>query len=570
MGFRNIKITHKLVAMTVIGLFVLSAFALLGVYMGKSQLKSLKSLYAQNMVPLDNLRRIQLIFREIDYQMVGVISAAESSQNALVHLEKSLKQLKAIWEDTNKRLTRSEFGTIKADFARVMKDFSALAGKLKEAYQSDNIDNVDLVHEEWIDLKEKIFKDIDSLAARQKKIAEELYARKEKVITRVISIVLIAMGISIIAFLAVSTMIVRSISKPINLVVMASREIAEGNLNRRINVTSRDEMGFMAETLNNMIAKLNDIFAGISENICLITRQSERLSLFSAEMRKAVKEESSQIEQVASATEEMSQTTLDMAKNALSSSESAKVSFNTAEKGMNIVDEVVKDIQSLAGEINSASEKLMGLGERSKEIGEILSVIQDIADQTNLLALNAAIEAARAGEQGRGFAVVADEVRKLAEKTASATDDIAEKIKAIQDETELTISVMMKGTDAVNASVEKAANAGSALREIVGSSGEVMDMIQRIATATEEQSAMTEQVSQSMDVVANIVKDNAGKVESLTELSAELLGIANRLEAQVGQFITEEGCHDENENMSDVQKVPLFAPETKDVPAVVR
>jgi methyl-accepting chemotaxis protein len=569
MGFRNIKITHKLIAMTVIGLTVLLSFGLVSVYMGKSQLKSLKGLYAQNMVPLDNLRRIQLIFREIDYQMVGVISAAESSQNALVHLEKSLKQLKTIWEDTNKRLTRTEFGAIKADFARVMKDFSALAGKLKEAYQSDNIDNVDLVHEEWIDLKEKIFKDIDSLAARQKKIAEELYARKEKVITRVISIVLIAMGISIIAFLAVSAMIVRSISKPINRVVMASREVAEGNLSRRINVISRDEMGFMAETLNNMIAKLNNIFTGISENICLITRQSENLSLFSEEMRKAVKNESSHIEQVASATEEMSQTTLDMAKNALSSSESAKVSFNTAERGMSIVEEVVKDIQSLASEINSASEKLMGLGERSKEIGEILSVIQDIADQTNLLALNAAIEAARAGEQGRGFAVVADEVRKLAEKTASATDDIAEKIKAIQDETELTISVMKQGTDAVNASVEKAANAGSALREIVGSSGEVMDMIQRIATATEEQSSMTEQVSQSMDVVANIVKDNAGKVESLTELSAELLEIANRLQTQIGQFITEDCSHGENENMSDVQKMPLLAPETKDMPAMI-
>ncbi len=542
MRLKNIKISHKLMFMTLAALLVLLLFGLVSVYMGKSQLRSLKIVYNEKMVPLDNLRKMQLIFREIDYQMVGVISAAESSQKAAEHLDRAVSELKRIWKETKPLLVHSELDSLAKAFEKNLKGFYDLSGKLREAYISDDIDSVDLVHEQWIDLKKKIFQAVDNIAKKQQGLTEQFYRQKKEMINRVIVVILSVTVVCIVAFLAFSVLITRSIGRPVINVVEASREIAEGDLTRRIVVKGGDEMGLMAETLNCMIEKLNSFFASITENITRIKGQSERLSDFSEHMQAGIRQQSSQIEQVASAATEMSQTIIDMAQNASNSSESARNSYDTAQKGMNAVREVVESIQSLAEEIEDASARLQMLGKRSEEIGEILMVIQDIADQTNLLALNAAIEAARAGEQGRGFAVVADEVRKLAEKTAQATDDIAGRIKAIQGETEMTITVMKRSTESFRASVEKANNAGDALNEIVDSSRQVMDMVQRIATATEEQSSAAEQVSQSMEVVAGIVKDNASQVDSLKELSDELLNIANKLSEQISHFKLDGEC----------------------------
>lgn len=565
MVLKKVKISHKLIFMTVAALVVLLLFGSIGIYMGKSQLESLRSVYNEKMTPLDNLRRVQLIFREVDYQMVGVISTAESSEKAVVHLEESLKKLKQIWNETEPQLASSEFGSEVGAFKKNLKVFYSLAKKLKDAYKSDDIDSVDLIHEQWIDLKSKIFKAVDNITERQKELTEEYYNQKKQLINKVILIILVVTILSSVVFLVFSFKIVRSIGKPVNSVVEASREIAAGDLTKRIVIKSHDEMGLMAETLNGMIERLNRLFSGISDNIARITKQSEKLSRFSEQMQTGINQQSGQIEQVASAASEMSQTIIDMAQNASYSSEAAKTSYNTAQKGMEVVREVIEDIQSLAREINDASERLQMLGKRSEEIGEILMVIQDIADQTNLLALNAAIEAARAGEQGRGFAVVADEVRKLAEKTAQATDDIADKIKAIQDETEMTIEVMKRGTDSFQESVEKATHAGNALNEIVNSSGQVMEMVQRIATATEEQSSAAEQVSQSMEVVAGIVRDNAGQVDELTGLADELLNIANKLSEQIGQFNLD-GKNQRDNRITEKEEEPI---DSIGVPAMV-
>lgn len=565
MVLKKVKISHKLIFMTVAALVVLLLFGSIGIYMGKSQLESLRSVYNEKMTPLDNLRRVQLIFREVDYQMVGVISTAESSEKAVVHLEESLKKLKQIWNETEPQLASSEFGSEVGAFKKNLKVFYSLAKKLKDAYKSDDIDSVDLIHEQWIDLKSKIFKAVDNITERQKELTEEYYNQKKQLINKVILIILVVTILSSVVFLVFFFIIVRSIGKPVNSVVEASREIAAGDLTKRIVIKSHDEMGLMAETLNGMIERLNRLFSGISDNIARITKQSEKLSRFSEQMQTGINQQSGQIEQVASAASEMSQTIIDMAQNASYSSEAAKTSYNTAQKGMEVVREVIEDIQSLAREINDASERLQMLGKRSEEIGEILMVIQDIADQTNLLALNAAIEAARAGEQGRGFAVVADEVRKLAEKTAQATDDIADKIKAIQDETEMTIEVMKRGTDSFQESVEKATHAGNALNEIVNSSGQVMEMVQRIATATEEQSSAAEQVSQSMEVVAGIVRDNAGQVDELTGLADELLNIANKLSEQIGQFNLD-GKNQRDNRITEKEEEPI---DSIGVPAMV-
>lgn len=537
---RSIKISHKLAIMTISGLLVLICIGLTGVYIGKTGIKAIKDIYAGKMLPLDQLRTLQTIFREIDYQMVGVISAAESSQTALVHLDKSVRKIKSLWKNISPTLINE--GTLEENIKTVniqLNKFWELVPRLENAYKADNIDDVDMIHEEWKQHKKKIFSSIDKLAEMQKEVTSRFFNTQNNLVNKISTVLLLVLFGSILGFIAFTFFITRSIKRPVSLVVESAQRIADGDLTVRIPVTGSDEMGIMGDALNRMIERLNTLFGTISSNVTLLNRQSETLSSATSEMFEGATLQNNQIEQVASATEEMSQTIIEMAENASSSSEAARNSHSLAEKGSGAVKEVIQDIRSLAEQLQTSSSEIENLGRRSSEIGEIVNVIQDIADQTNLLALNAAIEAARAGEQGRGFAVVADEVKKLAEKTGRATEEISEKIRSIQSETDSIISLISKGNDSAKTSVEKAIRAGEALAEIVQTSRSAMEMIQRIAAATEEQSSAAEQVSHSMEVVSEIVKGNSVKLSTLQNLSQELFSIAKKLEEEMERFRTE-------------------------------
>jgi methyl-accepting chemotaxis protein len=188
--------------------------------------------------------------------------------------------------------------------------------------------------------------------------------------------------------------------------------------------------------------------------------------------------------------------------------------------------------------VGEASQIIIGLGKNLNEIGEIVSVIQDIANQTNLLALNAAIEAARSGEHGRGFAVVADEVKKLAERTANATDEIGSRINAIQVKSEESIATMDKGRVLAEESVVNAAKAGESLQEIVESSDNASDMVQRVAAATEEQSSAAEEVSRNMELISETIKEHFGLAEEVEKSASDLTGLANGVIVQTEYFKT--------------------------------
>ena len=193
-------------------------------------------------------------------------------------------------------------------------------------------------------------------------------------------------------------------------------------------------------------------------------------------------------------------------------------------------------VKAIAQTVSESAGLMTSLGERSKQIGDIVSVIKDIADQTNLLALNAAIEAARAGEQGRGFAVVADEVRKLAERTTKATSEIGSMIGAIQDEVDKAVVSMGEGTKRVETGVEYSTNAGNALSDIVKSVENLQSMVQQIASATEEMSSVSEQISGDIETIANVSRETSTGSEQIAESSSELAKLASNLSNMVRQF----------------------------------
>ena len=236
----------------------------------------------------------------------------------------------------------------------------------------------------------------------------------------------------------------------------------------------------------------------------------------------------------------MSAKIVESSQNAAFATESARNAAEVAGEGGYVVQQTIEGMKAISESVKASAATIVELGKRSDEIGEIISVIDDIADQTNLLALNAAIEAARAGEQGRGFAVVADEVRKLAERTTRATAEIASMIKSIQEDTSGAVSSMEEGTIQVESGMAFAVKAGDSLKSIVSVVNVVQDMIEQIATASDEQSTAAEQISNNVSKIASVTKLSAQSAEQMATTAEELNRQTEALNELVGRFKLEE------------------------------
>ncbi|MBI5485676.1 MAG: methyl-accepting chemotaxis protein, partial [Deltaproteobacteria bacterium] len=256
----------------------------------------------------------------------------------------------------------------------------------------------------------------------------------------------------------------------------------------------------------------------------------------SEQMATGAEEVASQAATVATAGEEMSATSGDIAQNCQMAAESANRANESAESGSQVVQDTVRCMYKIAERVNETSKTVASLGARSDQIGQIVGTIEDIADQTNLLALNAAIEAARAGEQGRGFAVVADEVRALAERTTRATREIGEMIKAIQAETRGAVTAMEQGVKEVESGTVEAAKSGEAISDIIDQIGSLQTQVNQIATAAEEQTATTSEISSNMIQITEVVQQTARGAHESAAAANQLKIIAEELQGLVSQF----------------------------------
>ncbi|HYA86102.1 MAG TPA: methyl-accepting chemotaxis protein [Nitrospirota bacterium] len=342
--------------------------------------------------------------------------------------------------------------------------------------------------------------------------------------------------ITVIGSITLFVWIVRDLLKSAYAMHAAAEAASNGNLSADLSVRSSDEIGEVAGSFNRMIKNLRHIVGEINSATNSLVGSSKQLLRTSDDMHKGSQNLSTQADQVVTAITEVSQTIADMARNATHAAAASKDASDTATRGKQIVDSTAEDMVRIAQTVQVAAKTIEELGRSSAQIGEIVSVINGIADQTNLLALNAAIEAARAGEQGRGFAVVADEVRKLAERTGQATKDIAQRIAAIQAAAVDSVQAMKKGSDEVDKGVGMAKQASGSLDSIVTASTNAMDMVQRIAAATEEQSATTEQVTQSMESISEIAKQAASSTDAIKLSSSQLARLAAELKELTAFF----------------------------------
>jgi methyl-accepting chemotaxis protein len=366
------------------------------------------------------------------------------------------------------------------------------------------------------------------------KVKKELDTDVQHATTITITIVVI----SFVIVLIMVTLLIRSISRPLKQIQSLVDDISqgEGDLTKRLSYEGKDELGAICGSFNLFIEKLRGIIAQVAQSAVQVAAASNQLHTTAEQIATGAEEVASQTGTVATASEEMSATSSDIAQNCLMAAETSNRTSDTARSGASVVQETIHGMERIASRVRGAATTVESLGARSDQIGAIVGTIEDIADQTNLLALNAAIEAARAGEQGRGFAVVADEVRALAERTTRATREIGEMIKAIQNETKGAVAAMEEGVNEVEKGTESSIKSGEALEMILAQINDVTMQVNQIATAAEEQTATTSEITTNVHQITDVVHQTARGATETAAASSQLSREAEHLQQLVGQF----------------------------------
>ncbi|MBV5341720.1 MAG: methyl-accepting chemotaxis protein, partial [Deltaproteobacteria bacterium] len=379
-------------------------------------------------------------------------------------------------------------------------------------------------------------KAIDSLVAsksRQGKILSD----DNTVLANFAGLVMLGLaggGLLLSCVLAVAT--IRAFSVPVTELISDARRIAAGDLTVSVQNHSQDEIGQLADAFRSMVGGLRDALQQVTETAASVASASQQLSSTAEALATGTEQMAAQSGTVATASEEMSATSSSIAQSCLQAATSSDQAGQAATVGSGVVSSSIVIMEQIAKRVQHTAEAIKSLGERSDQIGAIVGTIEDIADQTNLLALNAAIEAARAGEQGRGFAVVADEVRALAERTTRATHEISTMIKTIQTETKTAVDAMQEGVREVAHGTAEASRSGEALQQILAQVNEVTQQVNQIATAAEEQTATTNEITSNIMQISEVVHETSQGAHESADAANSLYNMAERLQALVKRF----------------------------------
>lgn len=383
---------------------------------------------------------------------------------------------------------------------------------------------------------------IDQMKAIEDDLAKEILSQAADFASSARFALILSVSISMVMgvlTLLFSFAIVNGITSPLRSLVDMLKDIAQGDgdLTKRLATTDgKDEISEVSRWFNKFVDNIHSIISQALSTTVQVASSTTQLHSTAEQIATAAEEVACQTATVATASEEMSATSNDISRNCTLAYEIANRASGMANNGADVVQETLRGMEQIAGKVRESAHTVESLGARSDQIGAIVGTIEDIADQTNLLALNAAIEAARAGEQGRGFAVVADEVRALAERTTRATKEIGEMIKAIQQETGGAVISMEQGVQEVEKGMDSSRRSGEALQQILEGINEVTMQVHQIATAAEEQTAVTGEISSNIHQITDVVQQTANGANETAAAASSLSLLAKDLEGLVGRF----------------------------------
>ncbi|MCD5991131.1 MULTISPECIES: methyl-accepting chemotaxis protein [Pseudomonas] len=350
------------------------------------------------------------------------------------------------------------------------------------------------------------------------------------------NIIIAVLVLTAVLTVLLAVLLTRSIVRPLSEAVRAAEDVARGDLTTTAQVNGRDEVTRLQQALQTMQMNLRDTLQRISGSATQVASAAEELNAVTEEGSRSLQQQNNEIEQAATAVNEMTAAVEEVASNAVNTSTASQQSSTSAMQGRQRVQETVTAIQQMTTDVEVTSEQIRSLADQTQDIGKVLDVIRAIAEQTNLLALNAAIEAARAGEAGRGFAVVADEVRALAHRTQQSTQEIEVMVSGIQQGSSKAVASMQNSSSRAQSTLEVARSAGDALEEITRSVGEISDRNLVIASAAEEQAQVSREVDRNLVNIRDLSLQSADGAHQTNAASQELSRLAVELNQMVGQF----------------------------------
>ncbi len=458
-------------------------------------------------------------------------------------IDENIKSGEALVEAAQHTATTEE---AKHEFAKVLGNLVAIEEEIHNFEQKSEhafallnageLHKAEIVVEEVEELADKVAHELDMMLKEVEGFTEAAALNAEHHEQSAQTILIVIVTVALLLGITLAMLLISNIRRSLAAGQLSMNLIADGDLSKPVEIVSKDEVGDMLQGLEGMRQKLSEVISGIDSSSAILSSASEELAAASEETSVSVNQQKEETEQLATAMNEMSATVQEVATSTSSAAESAKQAQDEAEHGRSAVGETIESIHSLADDVQRSADAIAKLGAESDNIGMVLEVIRGIAEQTNLLALNAAIEAARAGEQGRGFAVVADEVRVLATRTNDSTQEIQAMIDRLQSGAKESVVMMAESRKRMDTSVNKATEAGDVLEVVLGAVANISEMNMQIATAAEEQSHVTDDLNKNIVSIAEMSDQNAATSNQTAQASTELAETAVSLKEMIEHF----------------------------------
>jgi methyl-accepting chemotaxis protein len=423
-------------------------------------------------------------------------------------------------------------------FATTLDNYLQAQNQMMELSRQDKLDEMrTLINTRIKDGTDQMGEQLNKLIAINASDAKAASIQAGQYYDSAITGIIIVAVFAAIATVLLAWLLTRSIVTPLNRAVQAAQTIADGNLSKTIEVDGKDEATQLLQALATMQANLRKTIEQIAGSATQLGAAAEELSAVTEEASRGLQQQNNEIEQAATAVNEMTAAVEEVARNAVSTSEASNQSTHAAREGRDQVVKTVDAIQTMTHDVQNTAHMIEGLAAQGRDIGKVLDVIRAIAEQTNLLALNAAIEAARAGEAGRGFAVVADEVRALAHRTAQSTQEIEKMVAGIQNGTGEAVSSMQQSNQRTQTTLEMARAAGVALEQITQSIHQINERNLVIASASEEQAQVSREVDRNLVNIRDLATQSAAGANQTSAATHELSRLAVDLNAMVARFV---------------------------------
>jgi methyl-accepting chemotaxis protein len=537
--FNNLNVGTKLLAAFVLVAVVSGVVGVIGITRNRQIADADRGMYEKLAVPMGDLAVIAESFQRVRINLRDAVSATDGNERraALETIHKLSELIGANVESFEKGISNEEQRRLFEQFKEARRVYVGHIGTIiRLDGENRDAEALALLHGDAKQAALRYQELSDKLIENMKQQGKLILEKNEKTASSAFMLMVCFVAANMVIAVLLGLYISRMITTPLNDAVRVATAIGAGDLNVDVRVTSGDETGRLLQAMKVMVDNLRTIINQVSGTSSQVAAASNQLHATAERIATGAEEVAAQASTVATAGEEMSATSGDIAQNCQMAAEGAQRASTSAQNGAEVVEKTVAVMGQIAAKVQESARTVESLGARSDQIGAIIGTIEDIADQTNLLALNAAIEAARAGEQGRGFAVVADEVRALAERTTRATREIDEMIKAIQSETRDAVAAMEQGVNQVEAGTVEASRSGDALRDILEQVNNVAMQVSQIATAAEEQTATTGEIASNMQQITEVVQQTSHGAHESATAAAQLNNNAEELQRLVQQF----------------------------------